>query len=207
MPARLHLVAALAAALLAAPLAAAAQPGRFYAGFAAGVGLGAARVEGARLEFGRRRAAVAMSARAGLALEPALLLGLHLDAAGASSGRVVPLGPCIPGYLCPTTTAHRVAVNHWSLVGTWRPGAELLVRAGGGLSESFTEDWSAAARPVRRSFGPGLTGGLGWAPLAVADGVRLSVNADLLLGRPGGRASGSAAGTGGLGGLPDAARR
>jgi hypothetical protein len=176
---------ALLLALLLAPAARAQQAGpephprRGYAGIALGAGTGAAAVKGARLEFGPP--AVAFSLRGGLILSPAFLLGLQLDAVGSSSGRVVPLGACVPGYACPATTEHRVAVNHWSVVGTWLPGADVLVRAGGGLAESFTEDWGAPGAAVVRSFGWGLVGGLAWAP-AVSGRLRVSANLDGLAG-------------------------
>jgi hypothetical protein len=177
---------------LQAPTATRAEPesgptaSRFYGGAGIGLGAGVASVQGARLEFGRSRAAVAMALRGGLVVSPALQLGLHLDAVGASSGGVVPLGPCVPGWYCPATTANRVAVNHLSLVATWLPGGgDLLLRGGAGLAESFTERWDDPIAPVRRSFGPGLVGGLGWAP-RVSRELRLSANQDGLRGWYGG---------------------
>jgi hypothetical protein len=193
VPPAFHLSLLLALALLA-PRAASADdsgppsPSRYYGGFALGVGRGVASVQGARLQFGGRPAAVAMAGRIGLVLSPGFLLGLHLDITGAGSGRVVLLGPCAPGLACPATTTHRVAVNHWSAVASWLPGAGLVLRAGGGLAESFTEDWDGPGSPVSRSFGPGLVAGVGWAPL-IAPGVRLSLNLDGLRGWYRGRTS------------------
>lgn len=187
----LALAAALVPAAVAAAPAAAPAPvtPRFHAGFAIGGGLGDARVEGARLEFGRSRFAPAIALRGGLVVSPALLLGLQLDAVGAGSGEVVQLGPAIPGVVVPATTKHRVAVNHFSLVGTWRPhGGIAFVRAGVGLAESFTEDWDDPSTPVRRSFGPGAVAGLGVAP-RLRNGARVSVNADVLGGRYAGKPS------------------
>lgn len=190
--------------LLLSPLAAhagadePAVPSRYYGGFAVGIGAGAASVEGARLEFGTGKPAIGMAGRLGLVLSPRLLLGLHLDAAGASSGRVVSLGPCIPGSVCPQTTAHRVAVNHWSVVGTWRPeGGPVLLRAGGGLAESFTEDWASAAPAVRRSFGPGVVAGAGSVVWSI-DTLRITLNADLMRGWYGTHTSWAGMGTVGV---------
>ena len=107
---------------------------RFHAGVAFGGGVGAARVEGVRLEFGRTRFAPAIALRGGMVLSPEFLLGLQLDAVGAGSGKVVVLSPTL-GPTVPATTTHRVAVNHLSLVGTWRPGAGVaFIRAGAGLA-------------------------------------------------------------------------
>lgn len=181
---------ALAAALVPAVAGAAPAPvPRFSAGVAFGGGVGAARVDGARLEFGRSRFAPAVALRGGVVVSPAWLLGLQLDAVGAGSGEVVRLGPVIPGVVAPATTTHRVAVNHFSLVGTWRPqGGMAFVRAGAGLAESFTENWDDPVAAVRRSFGPGAVAGFGLAP-RLANGARVSVNADVLGGRYAGRPS------------------
>ena len=169
----------------------------FYGGVALGFGAGVASVQGARLEFGRSRAGLALALRGGLVLSPVFHLGLHLDGVGASSGRVVPLGPCIPGWYCPATTARKVAVNHLSAVATWLPGGDFFLRAGGGLAESFTERWDDPATPVRRSFGPGLVGGVGWAP-RISRELRISVNLDGLKGWYGSHGSWAGMGTVGV---------
>ncbi len=182
--ARLTLVCALGFAVT--PSCAAESPRGDY-GFSIGGGAGAARVEGARLEFGRDRVAVAMALHGGRVLSPRWRLGLHLDAVGAGSGKVVALGVGYP--TSPMTTTHRVAVNHLSLTTTWRPAAgAFFARAGAGLAESFTEDWDSDARPVHRSFGPGAVAGLGVAP-RVGGGQRVAVALDGVLGSYAGRRS------------------
>lgn len=168
---------------------AADAPPRWYSGVAIGGGAGVARVDGARLEFGRDRFAFAIAARGGRVLSPRWRVGVQLDAAGASSGRVVPLGPGYP--TAPMTTAHRVAVNHFSVVATCAPsGGAFFVRGGAGLAESFTEDWDAATVPVHRRFGPGAVAGFGFAP-RLASGARWTVAVDGMVGRCDGHASGA----------------
>jgi hypothetical protein len=163
----------------------AADASPWFAGASFGGGAGAARVEGARLEFGRSTFAFAISLRGGRDVRPAWRVGAQLDAVGAATGKVVPLGPGYPS--APGTTEHRVAINQLSLVGTWRgAGGGCFVRWGGGLSESFTEDWTAPGAAVRRTFGPGALAGVGFAP-RLRQGGRIPVAIDGLLGRYGGR--------------------
>lgn len=178
-------VLAAALALAPAPAAAAGAPSPWYAEFSLGGGLGAARVEGARLEFGRDRFAVGLGLHGGRQLNDHVRVGLHLDAVGAGSGRVVLLSSA-PGSVA-GTTQHRVAINHLSVVaGVSSASGLVFARVGGGIAESFTEDYDDPHRAVRRSFGPGAVAGIGVSP-RLPGGARLPIAVDAMVGDYDGR--------------------
>lgn len=171
--------------VLLASRPASAAPSPWYAEFSLGGGFGAAQVEGARLEFGRDRFAVGLGLHGGRQLGDHVRVGLHLDAVGAGSGRVVRL-PSAPGSSA-GTTRHRVAINQLSVVGGLTSASgTYFARAGVGIAESFTEDYDDPERAVRRSFGPGVVAGVGVSP-RLASGARIPVALDMLAGDYDGR--------------------